>query len=212
MRATAVAPRGVKIQMGRKRGFDEEHMLAVIRDQFWSRGYDATSTYDLMEATGLGKGSIYKAYGNKHELFLRTFRDYCEGLAAGARQALSAESGPSPVKRVEDYLLTVIDDTIRQSPRRGCYLTKVTVDLAAIDEEVAKIAKSAYEEIADALEAAVREGQVVGEVDPAKDAKALGYLMLATIRGIDCLARSGMADGILTDTVRAALLALRTAA
>ncbi|MGW5475073.1 TetR/AcrR family transcriptional regulator [Streptomyces sp. NPDC004008] len=201
----------MKIQMGRKREFDEEHMLAVIRDQFWSRGYDGTSTYDLMEATGLGKGSIYKAYGSKHELFLRTFRDYCEGLAAGARQALSAESGLSPVRRVEDYLLGVIDGTFLRSPRRGCYLTKVTVDLAAIDEEVAKIAKSAYEEIAGALEAAVREGQAAGEVDPGKDARALGCLMLATIRGIDCLARSGMADSVLRDTAHAALSTLRTA-
>ena len=198
--------------MGRKREFDEDEMLAVIRDQFWSRGYDGTSTYDLMEATGLGKGSIYKAYGNKHELFLRTFRDYCEGLAAGARQALSAESELSPVKRVEAYLLGITDHTTRQSPRLGCYLTKVTVDLAAMDDEVAKIAKATYQEIAGAFEAAVREGQAVGEVDPDKDAKALGYLMTATIRGIDCLARSGMAGSILVATARAALSALRTAA
>ncbi|MEV6169124.1 TetR/AcrR family transcriptional regulator [Streptomyces sp. NPDC051954] len=194
---------------------DEEHddgqMPAVIRQQFWSRCYDGTSTYDLMEVTGLGKGSIYKAYGYKHELFLRTFRDYCEGLVAGARKALLAEEAePSPLKRIEGYLLTTTDQMIRQSPPLGCYLTKVTVDMAAIDEDVAQVAKRAYEEIAGAFEAAVREGQAVGEVDPAKDAKALGHLMLVTIRGIDCLARSGLAAGVLADTARAAISALRT--
>src|SRR5437667_182856 len=103
--------------MGRKRGFDEDRMLAVIRDQFWSQGYEGTSTYDLMAATGLGKGSIYKAYGNKHELYLRTFTDYCDGIVADAR----------------------------------------------------------------------------------------GYLMLAVIRGMDCLARAGTDGGTLTATVHAAL-------
>jgi hypothetical protein len=36
--------RGGVSDMGRKREFDEDRMLAVIRDQFWSRGYEATST------------------------------------------------------------------------------------------------------------------------------------------------------------------------
>ncbi|MDH6622914.1 AcrR family transcriptional regulator [Streptomyces sp. LBL] len=58
--------------MGRKRGFDETTVLDVVRDRFWITGFDGTSTYDLMEATGLGIGSIYKAFGNKHDLCVRT--------------------------------------------------------------------------------------------------------------------------------------------
>src|SRR6266705_2712010 len=119
--------------MGRKRGFDEDRMLAVIRDQFWSQGYEGTSTYDLMAATGLGKGSIYKAYGNKHELYLRTFTDYCDGIVADARTALSTPARPSPTSRIEAYLLDLATAFTRRSPRLGCYLTKVTVDLAATD-------------------------------------------------------------------------------
>jgi TetR/AcrR family transcriptional regulator, transcriptional repressor for nem operon len=194
--------------MGRKREFDEDRMLAVIRDQFWSRGYEATSTYDLMEATGLGKGSIYKAYGNKHELFLRTFSDYCDDIVVGARAALSAEAGSSPVKRIEAYLLALADVFACQSPRIGCYLTKATVDLAAIDDAVAEIARCAYENIAGAFEAAVREAQSAGEVDREADAGAQAFLMLAVIRGMDCLARTGVEGSVLRRTVRAALVAL----
>ncbi len=43
--------------MGRNRGFDETTVLDVVRDRFWTTGFDGTSTYDLMEATGLGKGT-----------------------------------------------------------------------------------------------------------------------------------------------------------
>ena len=196
--------------MARKRGFDENQMLAVIRDQFWSRGYEGTSTYDLMEVTGLGKGSIYKAYGNKHELYLHTFDDYCGDLVAEARKSLAPEAGGTPLERIERFLLAVTDQMTRQSPRVGCYLTKATVDLAAIDDAVAKIAKGAYESIADAFASAVREAQATGEVDADKDANGLGYLLLSVIRGVDCLSRTGMTADVLVATARAALAALRS--
>lgn len=34
-------------------------VLNVIRDRFWTTGIAGMSAYDLMEATGPGKGSIY---------------------------------------------------------------------------------------------------------------------------------------------------------
>jgi hypothetical protein len=36
---------------------------------------------DVMTATGLGKGS--GAFGDKRQLFLRVYSEYCDGLAAG---------------------------------------------------------------------------------------------------------------------------------
>jgi AcrR family transcriptional regulator len=194
--------------MGRKREFDEHRMLAVIRDQFWSQGYEGTSTYDLMAATGLGKGSIYMAYGNKHELYLRTFAEYCDGIVGEAQQALSAAAGGTAVRRVEAYLLGLASQFSRQSPPIGCYLTKVTVDLAAADAAVAAIAKRTHESIAGAFTSAIREAQATGEVDADTNADALGYLMLTVIRGIDCLARAGTDGDTLTATVHAALGAL----
>jgi TetR/AcrR family transcriptional repressor of nem operon len=45
---------------------------------------------DIATATGLGKGSLYGAFGDKHQLFLRTFDDHCavadRGRASGARR------------------------------------------------------------------------------------------------------------------------------
>src|SRR5258706_6863080 len=155
--------------MGRKREFDTGEMLTIIREQFWSRGYEGTSTYDLMEVTGLGKGSIYKAYGNKHDLYLRTFTDYCQDTVGAARKALSTPARSS-AKRIEIYLLDLANTFTRQLPRIGCYLTKATVDLAANDDAVAAIAKRAYEDIGAAFEATIREGQAAGEVDAQADA------------------------------------------
>ena len=58
--------------MGRPREFDVSTARSAIRDEFWQRGFAATSVDDLLAATGLGKGSFYAAFGDKERLYLET--------------------------------------------------------------------------------------------------------------------------------------------
>ena len=62
--------------MARPREFDEEEVLDRALDVFWRRGYGATSVEDLTAATGLGRGSLYAAFGDKETLFLTCLRRY----------------------------------------------------------------------------------------------------------------------------------------
>ena len=62
--------------MARPRKFAEGEVVTAARDEFWTRGYAATSVDDLTAATGLGKGSLYGAFGDKHGLYLRALDDY----------------------------------------------------------------------------------------------------------------------------------------
>ncbi|MFM9499013.1 TetR/AcrR family transcriptional regulator [Streptomyces galilaeus] len=194
--------------MGRKRGFDETAVLDVVRDQFWTTGFVGTSTYDLMAATGLGKGSIYKAFGNKDALYVRVFSDYCQDLVTQAREQL--QDGPqavlpSPMARLEHYLVSLAEAFAAESPRRGCFLTKATADRAGEDKLVAQTARRAYEDLAGLLAAAVRDAQDAGEVADHVDGTALGYLLLSVVRGIDSMAKAGVDEATLRRTARAAL-------
>ena len=194
--------------MGRNRGFDETTVLDVVRDRFWTTGFDGTSTYDLMEATGLGKGSIYKAFGNKHALYVRVFSDYCQDLVAQAREEL--QEGPhavltSPMARLERYVVSLADAFATESPRRGCFLSKVTADRAGEDDMVAGTARRAFEDLAGALASAIRDAQDAGEVAEHVDATALGYLLLSVIRGIDNMAKAGIDATTLRQTAQSAL-------
>src|SRR5215469_3464343 len=62
----------VKRPRGRPREFEETTVLDRALDAFWSSGYEATSLDDLAAATGLARGSIYAAFHDKEELYLRT--------------------------------------------------------------------------------------------------------------------------------------------
>ena len=74
--------------MARPRKFDEAHVVAASRDLFWNQGYAATSIDDLSAATGLGRGSFYKAFGDKRSMFLRGLELYCTEAVDGIRAEL----------------------------------------------------------------------------------------------------------------------------
>src|SRR5215469_11329987 len=74
--------------MPRPRKFDESDVVAAARDEFWSRGYAATSVDDLSSVTGLGKGSLYGAFGDKHGLFMRALDDYVTSSLDAVRAQL----------------------------------------------------------------------------------------------------------------------------
>ena len=64
--------------VGRPREFDVEQVLEAAMQAFWANGYEGTSLTDLVAATGLMKGSLYQAFGDKHSLFIQTLNRYLQ--------------------------------------------------------------------------------------------------------------------------------------
>ena len=129
--------------MARPRQFDEEHVLHVIRDQFWDAGYAATSLEDLMRVSGLGKGSLYAAFGDKHQLFLRALRSYTDGGHGFLRKKLN--SAPRALDALRAFVMAPVNDPDGAAARRGCLMANSTYELATADPEVLAEARRTYE-------------------------------------------------------------------
>lgn len=70
--------------MGRPRSFDEGTVLGAAAQAFVRGGYEGTSVDDLVQALKLHRGSLYKAFGSKHGLFLAVLRHYVASGLPGA--------------------------------------------------------------------------------------------------------------------------------
>ena len=79
--------------MARPREFDEDAVLDAVMDTFWHYGYEATSAQDLVQATGLGRGSLYAAYTSKDGLFEQAMLRYNQR----SRENVDLLRGPGPV-------------------------------------------------------------------------------------------------------------------
>ncbi|MEU0939212.1 TetR/AcrR family transcriptional regulator [Embleya sp. NPDC005971] len=177
--------------MARPRKFDEDEAVQAALEAFWVAGYEATSTQDLCDATGLGRSSIYNTFVSKHELFLRALRSYIEHMTS--LQVANLESD-RPVHDKIRALLSVIvaEESDETGDRRGCLVVNTAIELAGRDPEVALLLKRDYARRHAAIKAAIDSGRLAGEVDRDKDAGALAHAVIGTVSGIRLAARSGV--------------------
>ena len=61
---------------GRPRQYDPDHALAKAAAAFWKGGYAGTSLDELAAATGMNRPSLYAAFGDKRDLYLKTLERY----------------------------------------------------------------------------------------------------------------------------------------
>ncbi|WP_028937985.1 TetR/AcrR family transcriptional regulator [Pseudonocardia spinosispora] len=192
--------------MARPRKFDEARVMRAVRDQFWSAGYAGTSLDDLTRVTGLGRGSLYGAFGDKHTLYLRAFGEYCTETVGEIRRRLS---GPGDAyERLATHVREVAAAVASDMERRGCMMAKSTAELAATDPEVASRASVAFTDLHAALTDCVREAQRDGALSSTADAEALAGLLLAVLRGLEALGKGGVSGSLLTATADQALALL----
>jgi AcrR family transcriptional regulator len=175
--------------MARPREFDEGEVLRAVRDQFWNAGYAATSLHDLMRVTGLGKGSLYAAFGDKHQLFLRVLRDYIEEGKGAARQ-LAAH--PRALDGLRAFMMAMTSDPDEASARRGCFLANTTCELASADPAALAEARGSYESTTAALAECVVRAQHQGDMPSDADPMATARALLAAQQGIVFMGRTGL--------------------
>ena len=108
------------------RRFDEDALLEAALKTFWQNGFAATSMIDVAEATGVQRGSLYNAYGDKERLFLRAYERYASGFLDFVRQALS---DPDPAVALTALFEGVIAHMTEGAPSRGCLTTKTAIEL-----------------------------------------------------------------------------------
>lgn len=132
------------------RQFDEDAAFSDALDVFWRKGYRATSMIDLAEATGVQRGSLYNAYGDKEAIFLQVFDRYTARFVADARKALDKPE-------LRDALIAFFDFAIRSimrgSPARGCLSTKTAIESDAESPQV----RAAVQHMLDTLGAVIVE-------------------------------------------------------
>jgi TetR/AcrR family transcriptional repressor of nem operon len=129
-------PIGGDHSMARLREFDIDEALDVAMRTFWQKGYEATSMDELAERMKLKKGSIYKAYGNKHSLFLKALERYLQINYTHFKSQLQANK--SPYQALKHFFETVLVDFSLQSETPcGCFATNALVEKANHDADVA---------------------------------------------------------------------------
>ncbi|GII56267.1 TetR family transcriptional regulator [Planotetraspora thailandica] len=158
---------------------------------FWRKGYSATTPQDLVDALGIGKGSLYHAFGSKHRLFQAALERYRDSQVVDVVAMLEK---PGPAKdRLRRVLTCLAEMDLADPDRRGCLAVNTAAELSKSDESAVGLVRRMFDQTEEAFRAVIEEGQRAGEIGPERDARAIGSLLLNTVVGLRLLAR--VADG-----------------
>lgn len=188
--------------MGRPANFDQTEMLETLQSLFWDNGYAATSLDDITSSTGLGKGSLYGAYGNKQEMYLLAFTDYCEWAIQDIQERLRG-SDKDAIARLRKYIRSAAKGGA--GSRRGCMLAKATAELAGRFPEVDKLIETTFAALEREILKCVRQAQCGGDIDRDRDARTIAVTLLAIQRGMEALGKAGVSSASLALVAQGAL-------
>lgn len=192
--------------MARPREFDEEKVIASAIDAFWTHGYDATSVTDLMGATGLAKGSLYKGFGDKKHLFMQALNSYLNAGHDGLLE-LDASSG-SGRQVLEQFLSGVVGMSTGKGVRRGCLAVNSGVELGPHDSEVRNRLRRYYRQREKTIAAMVSRGIADGSLRNDLDPEAAARQIITLTDGLHVRGKLGLTRKEADETIAIALSAL----
>lgn len=154
---------------------------------FWARGYEGTGISDLESATGLGRQSLYGAFGDKRALFSRVVDHYFEHvLRPGMIDVLeSDDAGRASLERIFDGWLA----TATAPEFHGCLVGNAASHLDAVDDATAEVLRLKLRRMEDAFVRAIRRGIDEGTVRDGIDPRATARAFLAMAQGLAVIAR-----------------------
>jgi TetR/AcrR family transcriptional regulator, transcriptional repressor for nem operon len=160
---------------------------------FNKRGYEGSSLNDLMEATGLKKGGIYRHFSSKEDLAAEAF-DYTWEAARNAR-LVHVDEKANGIDKLRQYIANFTD--YRSPVGGGCPILNTAVDAddgnTVLRARVAKALRSWLSR----LEGIVEQAAERGETQPGVDPKAVATIIVASLEGALMMSRLQRNDGAL---------------
>lgn len=176
-------------ERGRPREFDIETALDGAVLYFRAHGYGSVSIADLSGALKLSAGSIYKAFHNKHTLFVAALDRYVGQRSAKLAEITNdAETGREKLYR---FLAFYAESSHAVEGRYGCLVIVSAAELASTDEAIAAKVAAAFKDNERRLKDIILQGQKDGSISKEIDGPTTAKLMSALVQGMRVLGKSG---------------------
>lgn len=190
---------------GRPREFDRTEALRKAMLLFWERGYEGTSVGDLSDALGIGKPSLYAAFGNKEALFLEALRLYEETYGCAPEGEL--EAAPTARDAIAGALRRNARSQLNLDTPPGCFIVLSATVGTPQNAEVRAHLTRRRQATRDHFATRIRRGIADGDVPPRADPLAVATFYATVINGLAIEARDGAGQDELDRIAEGALAA-----
>jgi AcrR family transcriptional regulator len=189
---------------GRPRAYQPEIALGKALDLFRKHGFAATSLDELSAATGMNRPSLYGAFGDKRELYIKSYARYRADARAAMQEIFRIEL---PIrKRLERIFAVALDIYLSgETGPRGCFTVMTAASEAVADPEIRALVLEGFSELDKAFAACFRLAKERRELPASADPAVLAQLASATIHTVAIRARARVPRKELESIVKGAL-------
>ena len=174
---------------GRPRAYQPEVALARALDVFWKDGFAATSLDDLSAATGMNRPSLYGAFGDKREIYKKSYESYRDRARMRMGEVFAADLPLRPMLlRIYGIALDIY--LSGEDGPRGCFTVMTATSEAVFDPDIRALAVSGLVEMDRFFAHLFKIAQQRGELTATADPQVLASLASATIHSIAIRARA----------------------
>jgi AcrR family transcriptional regulator len=188
---------------GRPRAYQPDIALGKALDLFRRDGFAATSLDDLSAATGMNRPSLYGAFGDKRELYIKSYQRYRDDARARMIDIFREEM---PIRqRLERIYAVALGIYLAGESPRGCFTVMTAASEAVADPQIRGMVLEGFSELDKAFANCFSLAKEKGELPASSDPNVLAQLASATIHTIAIRARAGVPRGELEAIVKGAL-------
>jgi TetR/AcrR family transcriptional repressor of nem operon len=175
--------------MPRPRSFDEDAVLDQAVQLFWERGYESTSLADLEAHLGLGRQSLYNAFGDKQTLFLKALERYQRGVVEKRFGHLTAPG--AGLDAIRAFFKANVEALTAPGPRRACLIANTILERGSQDADVLLRCNHARAELERGFRRTLAQAKARGELPEGLDVEATATLLVIQSYGLNVLAKTG---------------------
>jgi len=192
--------------MPRVKLFDENEVLAKAMNLFWKKGYAATSVQDLINHLGINRASLYDTFGDKEQLFKKSFELYRKNNIEGLKQFFDSQKNVR--KGFERLFENAIEEAVNDQDRKGCFVVNTTTELVPNDDSIAVILENNKSDFENMFFEYLQKGKEAGQIKTDKDLKSIAALFYTLYNGLRVVSKVQPNAKNLTDTINIALSVL----
>ncbi|MEO1054707.1 MAG: TetR/AcrR family transcriptional regulator [Bacteroidota bacterium] len=194
--------------MPRNEVFDRDEVIESAMNLFWKKGFNGTSMQDLVDATGLGRSSIYNSFGSKMDFYLTALNRYNALNAEDFRKALLDSS--DPLEAIENIFYAVLAQTFKDDESKGCFIVNCKTEMFNADTGINRWLASNQEDSLNMFEELVKKGQYEGLINKNGTAKDYAYYLYSNLQGLRVSSISIKNHDILDSIIKNSLATLST--
>ncbi len=173
--------------MPRPKEFDPDIALEKAMKLFWEKGYKASSMTDLVEHTGVHRGSLYETFGNKHDIFLAALKKYGE---CKEEELKFLEDAESPLAALRMFFVGAKERIKSGEMACGCMAVNSATEIFGDDKSAHLIINFIMEKAEGVLYKALLKAREKGELNPKKDPRKLSHYIATLMTGLMVLVKT----------------------